>query len=40
VFGEQRDFTQTQLDGIRDVSAQLAQLFDDIEPIQFRISVL
>jgi hypothetical protein len=40
VFGEQRDFTVNQLDGIRDISAQLAQLFDDVEPVQFRISVL
>jgi hypothetical protein len=39
VFGEQRDFTQAQLEGIRDVSAQLAQLFEDVEAIQFSIGL-
>lgn len=37
LFGDQRDFTETQLEGIRDISAQLNQLFDDIEPLQFGI---
>jgi hypothetical protein len=40
VFGEQRDFTERQLEGIRDISAQLNQLFDDIEAIQFRIAII
>ena len=37
LFGDQRDFTETQLEGVRDISAQLAQLFDDVEPLQFAI---
>lgn len=37
LFGDQRDFTERQLEAIRDISAQLNQLFDDIEPIQFAI---
>jgi hypothetical protein len=40
VFGDQRDFTERQLEGIRDVSAQLGQLFEDIEPLQFRIKLI
>jgi hypothetical protein len=40
LFGEQRDFTDRQLEGIRDISAQLNQLFDDVEPLQFAIGVV
>jgi hypothetical protein len=40
LFGDQRDFTVRQTEGIRDISAQICQLFDDLEPIQFRISIL
>lgn len=40
LFGDQRDFTIRQTEGIRDISSQIHQLFDDVEPIQFRISIL
>lgn len=40
LFGDQRDFTVRQTEGIRDISAQICQLFDDLEPVQFRISIL
>lgn len=40
VFGTQRDFTESQTEAVRDISAQLAQLFDSVEPIVFRISII
>jgi hypothetical protein len=40
VFGDQRDFTLRQLDGIRDISAQLNQLFDDVDALQFKIGII
>jgi len=40
VFGSQRDFSERQVEGIRDVSNNLAQIRDDVEAVVFQIGVV
>lgn len=39
VFGTQRDISESQMEGIRNISSCLAQIRDDIDAIQFQIGV-
>jgi len=39
VFGSQRDITERQMEGIRDISNSLTQLDDTIDAIQFQIGI-
>lgn len=40
VFGSQRDFSERQIEGIRDVSNNLAQIRDDIDAVVFQIGIV
>lgn len=39
MFGEQRDLSEPQLEAIEVISLAMSQLWDDCEPIKFRIGL-
>lgn len=39
VFGTQRDITERQMEGIRDIGNNLSQLWDDVDAIVFQIGL-
>jgi hypothetical protein len=40
VFGAQRDISERQMEGIRDISNNLSQLVDEIDNIVFQIGIV